>query len=88
MLIPILKGLKHLNTVLVIYDAVFRTVLVTHDLINVRYYCTFGKHLWPQDGAKAFRKEKEKSLNQTLRIWLGTQFSRPTPELGPLQAEF
>ena len=28
------------------------------------------------------------SLNQTLRIWLGTQFSRPTPELGPLQAEF
>ena len=30
------------------------------------------------------------SLNryQTLRIWLGTQFSRPTPEVGPLQAEF
>ena len=27
-------------------------------------------------------------LNQNLRIWLGTQFSRPTPELGPLQAEF
>ena len=27
-------------------------------------------------------------LDQTLRIWLGTQFSRPTPELGPLQAEF
>ena len=25
---------------------------------------------------------------QTLRIWLGTQFSQPTPELGPLQVEF
>ena len=25
---------------------------------------------------------------QTLRIWLGTQFSQPNPELGPLQAEF
>ena len=31
---------------------------------------------------------KGKWANQTLRIWLGTQFSRPTPELGPLQAEF
>ena len=27
-------------------------------------------------------------VDQTLRIWLGTQFSQPTPELGPLQAEF
>ena len=28
------------------------------------------------------------TVYQTLRIWLGTQFSWPTPELGPLQAEF
>ena len=27
-------------------------------------------------------------VDQNLRIWLGTQFSWPTPELGPLQAEF
>ena len=27
-------------------------------------------------------------VHQTLKIWLGTQFSLPTPELGPLQAEF
>ena len=27
-------------------------------------------------------------LDQTLRIRLGTKFSQPTPELGPLQAEF
>ena len=25
---------------------------------------------------------------QSLRIWLGTQFSWPTPGLGPLQAKF
>ena len=25
-------------------------------------------------------------LKQTLSIWLGTQFSQPNPELGPLQA--
>ena len=28
------------------------------------------------------------SLNQTLSIWLGTQFSQQNPELGPLQGEF
>ena len=28
------------------------------------------------------------ALNQTLRIWVQTQFSQPTPELDPLQAEF
>ena len=27
-------------------------------------------------------------LDQTLRIWLGIQFSRPTPELGPIRAKF
>ena len=27
-------------------------------------------------------------LYQTLRIWLGTHFSQPNPEMGPLQAEF
>ena len=29
-----------------------------------------------------------KDSNQSLKIWSGTQFSRPTPELGPLQAHF
>ena len=28
------------------------------------------------------------TVYQTHRIWLGTQFSWPTPELGSLQAEF
>ena len=27
-------------------------------------------------------------LHQTLRTWLGTQFSQRNPELGPLQAKF
>ena len=28
------------------------------------------------------------AIYQTLSIWLGTQFSQPNPELGPLQAVF
>ena len=30
----------------------------------------------------------EACINQTLSIWLGTQLTQPTPELGPLQGEF
>ena len=28
------------------------------------------------------------TLDQTLSIWIGTQFSQPNPKLGPLQAKF
>ena len=38
--------------------------------------------------SKSARKKEKKTLYQHLRIWLGSQNSRPTPELGPLQAEF
>ena len=40
------------------------------------------------DIVQVLKLQQQKNINQTLRILLGTQFSRPTPEMGPLQAEF
>ena len=37
---------------------------------------------------KIYKRQWDQGINQSLRIWLGTQLSLPTPELGPLQAGF
>ena len=61
-------------------------ILCPRDICRVSVYQ--GDEERPASEERIKQPEVDENLYQTLRIWLGTQFSWPTPEKSPLQAKF